>query len=389
MLLSIVFIKNPQSTPRRSAKSVLAENKAFFKAFGEKLYFINMKSGIVGYGFYVPKWRITAQEIARVWGKDGKHVSKSLGITEKAVAGFDEDTATISIEAARMALEQSGIDAQKIEAIYVGSESHPYAVKPTATIVCDAINAGPDLTAADLEFACKAGTAGIQMCAGMVESGMIEYGLAIGADTAQGRPNDALEFTAASGGAGFIIGKKTSEVIAQIVDTYSFTTDTPDFWRRQHAEFPSHAGRFTGEPAYFKHLVSAAKKIMEKNKLKPSDVDFFVPHQPNGKFPEQAAKILGIDKTKLEQALLTPLIGNTYSASSMLGLCTVLDVAKPGDTILLVSYGSGAGSDAFILKATKNIEKKRAPVPLRETIKEKEYIDYAKYAIYRKKIKGL
>ncbi len=348
-----------------------------------------MKAGIVGYGFYVPRLRITVQEIARVWGKDGDHVSKGLGVIEKAVAGYDEDTATISVEAARSALEQSGVDAQKIEAIYVGSESHPYAVKPTATIVCDAINAGPDLTAADLEFACKAGTAGIQMCAGMVESGMIEYGLAIGSDTAQGRPNDALEFTAASGGAAFIVGKKSKEVIAQIVDTYSYTSDTPDFWRRQHAEFPTHAGRFTGEPAYFKHLISAARKIMERNKLKPKDVDFFVPHQPNGKFPSMAAQILGIDKSKLEQALLTPMIGNTYSGSSMLGLCAVLDVAKPGDTILLVSYGSGAGSDAFILKVTKNILKKRNKTPLREMIKEKEYIDYAKYVIYRKKIKGL
>ena len=308
---------------------------------------------------------------------------------EKAVANFDEDTASISVEAARMALEQSGIHAQKIGAIYVGSESHPYAVKPTATIVCDAINAGPHLMAADLEFACKAGTAGIQMCAGLVESDMIDYGLAIGADTAQGRPNDALEFTAASGGAGFIVGKRPNEVLAQIIDTYSFTTDTPDFWRRQHAEFPKHAGRFTGEPAYFKHLISAAKKIMEQNKLKARDVDFFVPHQPNGKFPIEAAKILGIEREKLDAALFTPMIGNTYSGSSMLGLAGVLDVAKSGDTILMVSYGSGAGSDAFILKVTNKLEKKRAKLPLREMIKEKEYIDYAKYVVHRKKLKSL
>lgn len=348
-----------------------------------------MKAGIVGYGFYIPRLRITVEEIARVWGKDGLHVSKSLGVAEKAVANADEDTATISVEASRMALEQSGIHPQKIGAIYVGSESHPYAVKPTATIVCDAINAGPDLTAADLEFACKAGTAGIQMCAGMVESGMIEYGLVIGADTAQGKPNDALEFTAASGGAAFIVGKKPSEVLAQIVDTYSFTTDTPDFWRRQTAEFPTHAGRFTGEPAYFRHLLSASRKIMERNKLKPKDIDFFVPHQPNGKFPREACKALGIAETKLEQALLTPVIGNTYSASSMLGLVAVLDAAKKGDTILLASYGSGAGSDAFILEVTKNLGKKRGKVPLREAIKEKKYIDYAQYVIQRKKIKGL
>lgn len=348
-----------------------------------------MKCGIVGYGAYVPRFRITVEEIARVWKKDGKAISASLGVKEKAVASFDEDTATIAVEAARNSLEQSGIEAQKIGAIYVGSESHPYAVKPTATIVCDAINAGPDLTAADLEFACKAGTAGIQMCAGMAESGMIEYGLSIGADTAQGRPNDALEFTASSGGAAIIVGKKENEILAKLEETYSFTTDTPDFWRRQHAEFPRHAGRFTGEPAYFRHILSCAKQVMKKTGIEAKDVDYFVPHQPNGKFPTKAAKILGIEKNKLEQALLTPLIGNTYSGSSMIGLASVLDAAKAGDKILVVSYGSGAGSDGFVFTATKNLEKKRAKVPVLEMIKEKEYLDYAQYVIQRRKLKSL
>ena len=349
----------------------------------------NLKCGIVGYGAYVPRMRITVEEIARAWKKDGKQISAGLGVKEKAVGAIDEDAATIAIEAARNALDQSGIDAQKIGAIYAGSESHPYAVKPTATIVCDAINAGPDLTAADLEFACKAGTAGIQMCAGMVESNMIEYGLAIGADTAQGRPNDALEFTAASGGAAIIVGKKENELIAKLEETYSFTTDTPDFWRRQQAEFPRHAGRFTGEPAYFRHLIAGAKGVMKKAGIEAKDVDYFVPHQPNGKFPTEAAKILGIDQSKLQQALLTPMIGNTYSGSSMIGLASVLDKAKAGDTILVVSYGSGAGSDGFVFTATKNIEKKRAKVPVLEMIKEKEYIDYAQYVIQRKKLKSL
>ena len=348
-----------------------------------------MNVGIVGYGAYVPRKRIKVEEIARVWNKDGAKISSGLGVKEKAVAAWDEDTATISVEAARLALEVAGIDPQKIEAIYVGSESHPYAVKPTATIVTDAINAGPDLTAADLEFACKAGTAGMQICMGLVKAGMIEYGLAIGADTAQGRPNDALEFTAGSGGAAFLIGRKDDEIIATLDSTYSYTSDTPDFWRRQHAEFPKHAGRFTVEPAYFKHLISAANGLFKRTKTTSKDYDYFVPHQPNGKFPIMAAKQLGFPVEKVQPALMTPIIGNTYSGSSMVGLAAVLDVAKPGQRILMVSYGSGAGSDAFEITATKNILKKRAVVPLRKAIEDKEYVDYAQYAIQRRKIKGV
>jgi len=348
-----------------------------------------MTAGIVGYGFYCPKKRITAEEIARVWNKDGKKISSGLGIKEKAVAAWDEDTATISVEAARLALEVANINPKEIDAIYVGSESHPYAVKPTASIVGEALNVGQDYMCADLEFACKAGTAGLQIVYGLAKARLIRYGLAIGADTAQGRPGDALEFTAGSGGAAFIVGTKQDEIIAEINGTYSFTTDTPDFWRRQHAEFPRHAGRFTGEPAYFRHVISAAKKMMEKSGMEPKDFNYAVFHQPNGKFPIRAAKILGFKEEQIKQGLITPYIGNTYSGSSMVGLASVLDVAKPGDKILVTSYGSGSGSDAFIMTITKNIEKKRAKVPVLKAIEEKEYIDYAQYIIHRKKIKGM
>ncbi len=348
-----------------------------------------MNSGIVGYGVYVPKMRIRVEEIAKVWGKDARKISESLNVREKAIAGFDEDCCTIAVEAARNALEQSGIDTKNIGAIYVGSESHPYAVKPTASIVADAIQAGPDLTAADLEFACKAGTAGIQMCMGLVESGRIEYGMSIGADTAQSKPNDPLEFTASSGGGAIIVGGKRDEIVASIDETYSYTTDTPDFWRRPMAEFPRHGGRFTGEPAYFKHVVSAAKVLMERLGLQGKDFDYAVFHQPNGKFPLRVAKILGIEREKIKQGLVTPMLGNTYSGSTIIGLCSILDKAKAGDRILAVSYGSGAGSDAFALTATKILGKKRAKISVEKMIKEKEYVDYACYIKNRKKLKSL
>lgn len=347
-----------------------------------------MAVGIAGYGTYVPKMRIKVSEIASVWGKDASRVSEGLGIKEKSVASIDEDTATIAVEAAKRAVRSAKIDPKDINAIYVGSESKPYAVKPTATMVGAALNTSPNFTAADFEFACKAGTAAIQACMGMCESKMIKYGLAIGADTAQGRPNDALEFSAGSGGAAFIIGR--DDLIAEIEGTYSFTTDTPDFWRRQHAEYPRHGGRFTAEPAYFKHVIAAAKGMMERMGTSAKDYDYFVPHQPNGKFPVRAAKMLGFEMGKVTPGLITPFIGNTYSGSSIVGLSAVLDVAKAGEKILLVSYGSGAGSDAFDIKVTKQIEEKgrRQDVSVMEQIKEKRYVDYAIYAKHRRKLKG-
>lgn len=341
------------------------------------------KVGIVGYGAYIPRYRLPGTEIARVW-------TNGLGgspVKEKAVAGLDEDVATMSIEAARNAVKRAQIDVSQLRAVWVGSESHPYAVKPTSTIVAESIGATPHIQAADWEFACKAGTEAVQASIGLIGSGMGKYTLSIGMDTAQGRPGDALEYTAASGGAAFLLGP-ADEAVAIYQGSYSYVTDTPDFWRRAEEPYPSHGDRFTGEPAYFHHTLSSAGKLMELVGTTPDDYDYAVFHQPNVKFPQRAARMLGFKPEQIETGLLANDIGNVYSGSCMIGLTAILDIAKPGDRILMCSYGSGAGSDAFDLIVTENIEKKRTLAPATRTyIDRKTTIDYATYARYRGKLK--
>ena len=346
-----------------------------------------MDVGIVSYGAYVPRYRITPEEIGKVWGVDGKGMGKGLFINQKSVPSPDEDVVTIATEAARgMMARVPEVNPKDIGAVFVGSESHPYAVKPTATIVAEAIRATPAMTAADMEFACKAGTAGIQVCMGLVGSGMVKYGVAIGADTSQGAPGDALEYSASAGGAAYLIGSEN--IIAKINKTMSFTTDTPDFWRREGQPYPSHGGRFTGEPAYFRHITSAARMMLEAMGTTPEDYDYAVFHQPNGKFPTRVAGRLGFTNEQIAQGLLTPEIGNTYSGAVPLGLASVLDVAKPGDRIFITSYGSGAGSDAFDITVTENIKsyKREKAATVAETIADTVQLDYAKYAMYKEKI---
>jgi hydroxymethylglutaryl-CoA synthase len=336
--------------------------------------------GIVGYGSYVPCFRIKAETIAEVWGENAERIKAGLGLSEKSLPAKDEDTITISVQAARNALLRSGIEGKKIGAIYVGSESHPYAVKPTAVTVGEAIQAGFDTMAADTEFACKAGSAAIQMCVGLVKSEMINYGLAIGADTSQSSPGNALEYSASAGGAAFILGREKKEIIAELEKTLSFTSDTPDFWRRGLQEHPEHAGRFTGEPAYFKHVLGATQLILSETNYSPKDFKFVVFHMPNGKFPIQAAKKLGFSMEQLKPGLVVESIGNTYSGSSLLGLSAVLDIAKAGDKILVTSYGSGSGSDSFVFTAAKRLEEvQNKAKKTSDYLARKEYVGYAKY----------
>lgn len=343
----------------------------------------NRPVGIAGYGAYVPRYRLPAAEVARVWA-GGK--ASGLPIKEKAVAGMDEDVITMSIEAARNALARAEISPEALRAVWIGSESHPYAVKPSATIVAEAIGTTPNIQAGDWEFACKAGTEALVAAVGLVGSGMANYALAIGMDTAQGQPGDALEYTAGAGGAAYVVGP-AEHALAVIEASFSYVTDTPDFWRRAEQKYPEHGQRFTGEPAYFKHIHEAGRIFMEEMNVTASDFTYAVFHQPNAKFPQRAAAQLGFSDEQIKPGLLVPIIGNTYAGAAMIGLTAVLDIARPGDRVLVVSFGSGAGSDAFSLRVTEKIEGRQGRAPrTAEYIARRTPIDYATYARYRGKL---
>jgi hydroxymethylglutaryl-CoA synthase len=342
----------------------------------------NKPVGIIGYGAYVPRYRLPAKEVARVWtgGKGG------LPIKEKAVPGLDEDVITMSIEAARNAMSRARIDPHELRAVWVGSESHPYAVKPTSTLVAEAIGAVPNTQAADWEFACKAGTEALVASMGLVGSGMAHYAMAIGMDTAQGKPGDALEYTAGAGGAAYIVGP-AEESLAVINASYSYVTDTPDFWRREYQRYPEHGMRFTGEPAYFKHITEAATALMQAAGTQPGDYKWAVFHQPNTKFPQRVAGQLGFSMEQIQPGLLVSVIGNTYAGAAMIGLTSTLDIAQPGDRILVVSFGSGAGSDAFDIQVTDKLPERRdLATKTQEYIARRTEIDYASYVRFRGKL---
>ncbi|MFH2047861.1 MAG: hydroxymethylglutaryl-CoA synthase [bacterium] len=345
-------------------------------------------AGIVGYGCHLPRHRIKVEEIAKVWGADAPSYKRGLMLREKSVPPPDMDTITLSVEAARRALVRAqNVDPKDIGAIYIGSESHPYAVKPSGATVAEAIGATPDIHCADFEFACKAGSEAMFVALSHIDSGYMKYALAIGGDTSQGAPSDALEFSAAAGAAAFIMGKEN--LVAECLYTHSFMTDTPDFWRREHEFYPQHAGRYTGEEAYFAHTRGATNAILKKSGMKPQDFKYAVFHQPNGKFPQRAAFELGFTQEQIDPGWLAPRLGNTYSGASPIGLTGILDVANPGDMILMCSYGSGSGSDSFIWKATDRLKKVQdLTVKTAKLLDENlTYVEYGTYAKFRRKIR--
>jgi hydroxymethylglutaryl-CoA synthase len=133
--------------------------------------------------------------------------------------------------------------------------------------------------------------------------------------------------------------------------------------------------------------MAAAQELMSQLGRTAKDFDYVVLHQPNSKFPERAARSLGFEKEQWTTGLLATFVGNTYAGASLLGLTAILDVAKPGDSIMCVSFGSGAGSDAFAIKVTDAVADRQNLAPTTQNyIDRRVEIDYGTYVRYRQKL---
>ncbi len=346
--------------------------------------------GIVGYGVYIPRERIETAAIVREREKKrGKELEKVLEkvrhgllLKEKSVAGHSEDTITIATEAAQNAVRMAGISPQEIGGVTAGSESKPYAVGTIARHVASFIGVGENVFIADLEGACNSGMQGVSFIDAEIRSGRIRYGLAIGSDVAQAKRGDPLEYSAGAGAGAFVLGK--SDLVATIEDVAPYSSLFMDFWRREESPVPKHFGRTTVE-AYKCHVIGAIANLFRKHPdLSLSEFDAITFHQPSGYLPmktcsaltesdipyvddQSIARRMRLTQSEVEKKVKPWLrvldTGNTYAASTMISLASVLDSAKPGDQVLAVSYGSGAYSNATWFEVQDGIEEKRGRIP--------------------------
>ena len=276
---------------------------------------------------------------------------KNIGFYVPSDSFRDEDSYTLAIEACEDAL--AGFDRGLIGACYFGTETKPYAVKNTASMLASTLGLSKHIYAADMEFACKAGTSAMQVVSALVESGKIENGLAIGSDIAEASDGDVLANNVGAGAVSVLIGK--DNYFCEIVDYVSIAEDVSDFWRSQDSPTPVHEGRFTGLGGYLKYVPEVFKLLRQKLGFEMDEIDHVVLHMPNSKFPYRVLDMLDLDHTLLDDSFVFPEYKNCFSACSLMGLRGVLEKAKPDQNIVLISYGSGAGADAFILKTNERI----------------------------------
>jgi len=341
---------------------------------------ISEKTGITGYGVHIPYYRVSMASIDKEYRIPEGSSEASSGFIEKTVPNFDQDALTMGVDAARLGLAMAGITGEEIGAIYFGVVNKPYRMKPSAITLGEATDSTPNVKAYDIECSSRGATSAFPDACSIVDNTPIgiRNSLVVGSDIAHVAEGDALDVGASSAAAAFVFGKE--DVVATLEGFESFSSDTPDVWWNDDSEYPVASGRFQGEPAYFRHMANATKILLLKMNLKTEDIDHFVIHHPSWPFVKKIASMIGIPPQKMSFLDTIKNIGNPNTASTLISLASVPDIAKPGERILTVNYGSGAGADAFVLKTTDLLpEKRKGTIPVRTQLEMKRMISYYTY----------
>jgi hydroxymethylglutaryl-CoA synthase len=324
---------------------------------------------IIGFGTYLPYYRLKLEEIAKAWNRGG-------GRGEKTVSGHDEDIVTMGVKAGARALDHARISSDKIGAIYVCSLSSGFGENSIAAQVAYALGITGDVGCSDLGLSARVVTSSLQACSDAIEAKRIQFGLIIASDALRAKPGSDAELASAAGAAALVIGSKSG--IASIMGFGSHTTSFISHYSLADQSRLIDDERFIVKHGYLEHLARATKALESSKKISLSEISKIVLQAPDPKWPARALSKLGF---KPEQLIsLGAQTGYAGCASFLIDLAAACEQAKPNEKILAISFGPG-GSDAFLLIVNEN---KPSPNSVGAQLAEKEYLNYTTYLRYTK-----
>jgi 3-hydroxy-3-methylglutaryl CoA synthase len=334
-------------------------------------------AGIVSYGGYVPRYRLNRKIIfaAMGWLNPG---TGTYGHGEKAVANFDEDSITMATSAAADSLR--GIDRSKIEGLYFASTTMPYKERLNAGIIATALNLQDAIRSSDFSHALKAGTTALLSAIEAIEAGSTKTILVCASDTRLGKMGTTQEMIFGDGAAAFVLGDH--DKIAEFKGSFSLTYDFVDHYRGEMAKYDrSWEERWIRDEGIHRFIPAAVNGLLQKYSLKLSDFAKVIYPCHFAAEHKRISKELNLDAERNQETMIDE-IGDTGAAHPLMMLARALDQAKPGEKILVVSFGNGC--DAIYFETTEKIgEAKKGKAISDHLAKRCEMTNYEKYLVFR------
>jgi hydroxymethylglutaryl-CoA synthase len=321
------------------------------------------RTGIVGYHAYLPGYRLQRSEIAAAVGASARG--------ERCVAGHDEDSTTLGVAAALPAVRGRET---AVGSVWFATTDPVYADKTNATTLHAALDLQPDIIAADLGASLRSGIVALVVAAR-------DGGLAVLADRRGGPAGGADERDGADAAAAFLFGEE--DPLAGVICTASVTAEFIDRWRAPGAPDGATWEERFGEQRYTE-LADQLLASLSKAGAELGDVQRFAVAGANARAVRSVASIVRqATGATLEGADLADVIGNAGAAQAGLALAELLDVARPGETLLLISLADGA--DGLILRATEAITARRGE-PMRAQLDRGVTMGYPQYLVWRERL---
>ena len=317
---------------------------------------------------------------AKAWGR------RSLG-GERTVANNDEDVVTMAVEAAGNCLDEAGIAARDVDALYFASSSAPYREKMSATLIAEVLDMRPDITTCDFANSMRAMSSALISAFGSVSGDFHRNILVVGADQRNAYPKSDEEQYFGDGASALLIGKSNKSLLLK--GTYSLRNEMMDIWRNEDDHYVrTWEGRFVLNEGIINTTAEAVGKALKKFQLASKDIAKVIFAYPNPRAYKTLAKHCNFNfETQVQDSLLSHL-GYLGNAHSSVMLNDAIEGAKAGDLILKTAYGDGV--DVFLFEVTDNMTDRRNTSHLKKMIDTKLMLPtYARFLSYRGLVQAL
>ncbi|OGA68114.1 MAG: 3-hydroxy-3-methylglutaryl CoA synthase [Betaproteobacteria bacterium RIFCSPLOWO2_12_FULL_65_14] len=307
------------------------------------------ESGILSFGAYVPRLRLARKAIAaaNAWFNPGL---RALAKGERAMANWDEDAVTMSVEAARDCL--AGFDRGTVAAVTLASTTHPFDDRQNSGILANALNLRPALRVLDVAGSPRAGTSALA-AAFAAASGSAEPALVAAGEHRLAKAASTQEMQYGDGAAAVLIGG--GQPLARLLGTHSETVDfVPQFRAHDRAYDYAWEERWIRDEGYLKIVPRTLAALFKATGMEPGAVTHLCLPCTLPRVTLAVAKRAGIAESAVRDNLAA-VCGDTGAAHPLLMLVHALEDANPGDTVLLASFAEGC--DALLFQVTDEIKK--------------------------------
>ena len=331
--------------------------------------------GITSYGAYIPWHRINRMTIYWTIGFINQ---ATITPGEKAVANYDEDSLSMAVNAGMDCL--TGMDRSKIDGLYLATTTAPYKERQNAGIISTALDLKPTARSADFTASVKAGTTAVLAACDAVKAETAQSILVCSSDCRLGPAGSFQEENYGDAAAAVLIGNKN--VIANLIGTHSITYDFMDQWRIENEKYTRiWEDRWVRDEGYGKFVAEAIGGLMKKYSINPKDIaKVCFPGVYHRQHPT-IGKQLGFKPEQLQDHMFAT-VGLTGSSNPLLILVAALEDAKPGDKIIVASYGNGG--DVLLFEVTPEITKLSARKGVKKHLAHKtELKSYEKMVTFR------